>query len=62
MTEQAQKSDLIDITATLRHQTEKAYLIDDGGQKIWVPKSHVEHNDDGTFTMPEWLAKHKGLI
>ncbi len=28
----------------------------------WVPKSQVEQNDDGTFTMPEWLAKEKGFI
>jgi hypothetical protein len=27
-----------------------------------VPKSQVEQNDDGTFTMPEWLAKDKGFI
>jgi len=29
---------------------------------VWVPKSLVEDNRDGTFTMPEWLALEKGLI
>jgi hypothetical protein len=27
-----------------------------------VPKQYVENNDDGTFTMPEWLALDKGFI
>ena len=57
------KSDLVDIAATLRHQTEKAFLLDHGGDEaVWVPISMVEDNKDGTFTMPEWLAMEKGLI
>ena len=54
---------LVDIAAELRHETLKAYLIFDGDQEVWVPKSLVEHNeDDGTFIMPEWLAKKLELI
>ena len=31
--------------------------------RVWVPKSQVEkNNEDGTFTMPEWLAIEKGFI
>lgn len=63
------KSNLIDISAILRHETNSAYLIYDGrhdkdGKEIreWVPKSQVEDNGDGTFTMPEWLALEKGFI
>ena len=56
------KEKLVDITAVLRHETDAAYLIDDGVTKVWVPKSQVEMNDDGTFTMPEWLAQEKELI
>lgn len=56
------KSDLIDIACELKHETAKAYLINDGMKDVWLPKSQVEHNDDNTFTMPEWLAKEKGLI
>ena len=26
-----------------------------------LPKGHVEENDDGTITMPEWLAIDRGL-
>jgi len=40
-----------------------AFLIFDGDQEVWVPKSLVEYNkDDKTFTMPEWLAKKLELI
>jgi hypothetical protein len=53
---------LVDIAAELRHETLKAWLIYDGDQEVWVPKSLVEKNDDGTFTMPEWLAKKMELI
>lgn len=64
------KSDLVDIDAVeLRRETEKAYglsqgELDENDREIlaWVPKSKVEKNDDGTFTMPEWLAMEKGLI
>jgi hypothetical protein len=53
---------LVDIAAELRHETLKAFLIFDGGTEVWVPKSLVENNGDGTFTMPEWLAKKLELI
>jgi hypothetical protein len=54
---------LYDITATVRRETQKAWMLDDGsGTPQWVPKSQVEKNDDGTFTMPLWLAKEKGFI
>lgn len=57
------KSDLVDIDATVRHRTDSAYLLDVGGNApVWVPKSQVEDNGDGTFTMPEWLAMEKGMI
>ena len=68
------KSELIDVAAELRHETNNAYLLFDGRTQIkkgdtapselliWVPKSQVEQNDDGTFTMPEWLALDKGFI
>jgi len=68
------KLKLIDIAAELRHETDNAYLLYDGRSeikkgdtkpselKVWVPKSQVENNEDGTFTMPEWLAMEKGFI
>lgn len=54
---------LTDITADLKHETEKAFLINnDRGEDVWLPKQFVENNSDGTFTMPEWLAIDKGLV
>ena len=46
---------LIEIEAVLRHETDMAFLLDDGENKIWVPKSLVENNDDGTFTQGQGL-------
>jgi hypothetical protein len=38
-------------------------VLADDGQKYWLPKSEVQVNaDDGTVTMPEWLAEDKGLV
>jgi hypothetical protein len=54
--------ELIDIAAEKRSETEKAMRLFDGKTTEWVPKSQVEDNGDGTFTMPEWLAKDKGFI
>ncbi len=53
---------LVDIEAELRGETERAYRIFDGEKSVWVPKSLVERNSDGSFTMPFFLAKEKELI
>lgn len=55
-------SDLTDIAAVLVRETERAFLISDGVTEAWVPKAEVEHDGAGIFTMPEWLAKDRGLI
>lgn len=62
------RSDLIDISVTLVHQTDKAILVDHGGgENVWPPKSAVEFERDAngktwTVTLPERLALEKGLI
>jgi hypothetical protein len=53
---------LIDISGELRGESDAAFRIYDGAKTEWVPKSQVEDNGNGTFTMPEWLAKEKGFI
>ena len=55
-------SDIADIEAELLNETPAAFRITDGKVTVWVPKSQVEHNNDGTFTMPSWLAVEKGLV
>lgn len=62
------RSDLIDISVVLVHQTEKAVLVDHGGESnVWLPRSAIEIEKDGngktwTVTLPEPLAVEKGLI
>jgi hypothetical protein len=56
------KHELVDIAAELKVETNAAYRIFDGARTEWVPKSQVERNDDGTFTMPVWLATEKGFV
>ena len=51
-----------DIAAQIKGETDKALRLFDGAKTEWVPKSFVENNNDGTFTMPEWLAQEKGFI
>ena len=65
MTTRRDMTNLVDITCIVRHETDKAWLIHDGMQEVWIPKSQSElHEDenDTIITMPEWLAREKGLI
>lgn len=63
------KSDLVDLTMQLHHETAKAVLVSDDGDKtkaVWVPLSQCEVEPKGKgiviVTMPEWLAIEKGLV
>lgn len=56
------KSELFDLAAEIKGETERAYRLHDGTKTEWVPKSQVENNGDGTFTMPLWLAQEKGFV
>ena len=56
------KGELFDLAAEIRGETDKALRLSDGVRTEWVPKSQVEDNEDGTFTMPMWLAKDKGFV
>lgn len=59
----------IEITAEVKAETKKAFLLsDDGENETWVPKSQLtyaaepETGDIIVFEMPEWLAVEKGLV
>lgn len=68
------RSDLIDLTVVLHHETEKAVLVSDDGVRsraVWLPKSAIEIIEEGptalgqkyhTITLPERLAIDKGLV
>lgn len=66
--EQARKSDLVDVTVQIKHRTDRAILVNDGGEENkWLPLAQIEvaQNIDGatyTVTMPEWLAIEQGLV
>jgi hypothetical protein len=57
-------------TCELIHETDAAYLVDECGTEIWIPKSQIEDEDitvgNGieylNFGIPEWLALEKGMI
>jgi S1 domain len=62
-----QDAKLCDIAVQVKHETAKAYLVNDGAKDVWLPKSQVELDDSqgdeaAIVTMPEWLARDKGLI
>jgi hypothetical protein len=63
------KSDLVDLTVQLHHETGKAVLVSDDGDRdhaVWLPLSQVEierkPNGVVIVTLPEWLATDKGLV
>lgn len=63
------RSDLVDLTMRLHHETAKAVLVSDDGDKahaVWLPLSQVEieHKPKGivVVTLPEWMATDKGLV
>jgi hypothetical protein len=60
------ESELVDIDCKLVHTTDRAYLLDDGKTKDWVPKSRVEVEAKlgrlVVATMPRALAEEKGFI
>jgi hypothetical protein len=56
------RSDLVEISAELRHETDRAWLIFDGSREVWIPKSQAQRDGPATFTMSERLATEKGLI
>lgn len=65
----ARNSDLVDLTMQLHHETSKAILVSDDGDKehaVWLPLSQIEFERKKSglveVTLPEWLALEKELI
>jgi hypothetical protein len=54
---------IIEVEASLVRDTDDAFLLTvDDETETWVPKSQVTDNENGTFSMPYWLALDHGLI
>ena len=65
------KSDLVDLTLTLKlhAETDRAIRVSDDGEDrnaVWLPKSQIEVGELKSgyveVTLPEWLAIDKGLV
>lgn len=56
------RAEKVEVTAKLIRANANAMEIDDGDRRAWVPKSLATDNEDGTFSMPEWVAKDRGFI
>lgn len=61
------KSNIIDLDLHLHHETEKAVLVSEDGNKdnaVWLPLSQIEIESESGYvvvTLPEWLSLEKGL-
>ena len=52
-----------DYECEIVHETAKAWLVrDEDGEEFWLPKSRCCDNGDGTFAVPNWLAREKGML
>jgi hypothetical protein len=62
------KFEQVDILMSIHRKTDSAILASDDGDRdnaVWLPLSQIEMVSKGQWvevTMPEWLAKDKGLI
>lgn len=63
------RSDIIDITVIIKHETIKAVLVDHGGKEpCLLPRSQIEivQVDRGgkthTIALPQSLAEEKGIV
>lgn len=58
----------IELSLKLHFETDRAIHASDDGNRsnaVWLPRSQIEIEERGDIilvTMPEWLAKEKGLI
>ena len=53
--------DIIELDCAIKHETEKAYLVEGDHGDVWLAKSMCEH-DGETLQLPEWLAIEKELV
>jgi hypothetical protein len=59
--------DDVDFCAEMRRETERAVLMFDGTNEIWIPRSMIKgirriRDYDYELVIPQWLAKEKGII
>lgn len=60
----------LEFCGELKRETDRAFLIFDGINEVWIPKSQIKEKHqigrpdsaDWSFQIPEWLAIEKGII
>lgn len=57
----------IEFCGEVRRESDHALMVYDGKTRVWIPKSQIKSQrcikgDDFEFTIPEWLAREKGII
>jgi hypothetical protein len=64
-------AEIVEIVAKKIRVTDRAVLLDDGTQEVWLPLAQIEMrplentasgSDFVTVCMPEWLAADKRLL
>ncbi len=60
---------VVEFCGELKWETDNAYLIFDGVNDVWIPKSQVKRSRqlskggrDWEFIIPHWLATEKGIV
>ena len=63
-----ERDESVEFDGIIERETERAFLIDTGRDKVWLPKSQIREQSDPnvdkiiTWTIPLWLAEADGLI
>jgi hypothetical protein len=57
----------VEIFVEIKRRAQKAVLVSDGAVEVWLPLSLIDIEpgnkyNQATITLPEWLAKEKGMI
>lgn len=58
----------VEVDVEVLRETMSAILVSDGGkQEVWIAKSQIIDGDPEvgkhvTITIPEWIAREKGLV
>ena len=59
----------IEFCGEIKHETDAAYLVFDGENEVWLPKSQIQDvkelnkkQNAWLFIIPEWLAIDKEII
>ncbi len=53
--------DPVDVRGEIRGQKAKCFVFFDGTKEVLVPRCQADNNDDGTITIPLWLAEKLDL-